>query len=88
MEYWEFNLYCKGYREVFYNEQMNIMKQSYYTGMFSRESKQKPKPLDKYMNDIDKQFHPNKYRNTKVDVEKAKAIHSKIQQLKEVSNHE
>lgn len=88
MELWEFNLYCKGYQEVFYNEQMNLMKLAYNTGMFSRESKQRPKPLETYLNKIDKHFHKNDYKNVKVDVEKSKNIYEKIQKLKEVERHE
>ena len=82
MELWEFNFYCKGYRETFYNEQMNLMKLSYQTGMFSRESKQKPKSLEYYLNEIDKQFHGGKYRNKPVDKKLSQSIHDKIQELK------
>ena len=59
MEYWEFNFYLKGYRERFYNEQVNIMKLAYNTGMLSRESKRKPKSLESYLDKIDKQFALN-----------------------------
>ena len=83
MELWEFNFYCKGYRETFYNEQMNLMKLSYQTGMFSRESKQKPKPLEYYLKDIEKQFHGDKYKDVPVDKELSRSIHDKIQKLKE-----
>ena len=88
MELWEFNLYCKGYREVFFNEQMNIMKLSYNTGAFSRESKRKPKSLEYYLNEIDKSFHGNKYRNVPVDKELSRNIHEKIQKLKEMEQYE
>ena len=83
MELWEFNFYCKGYKEVFYNEQMNLMKLAYQTGMFSRESKQKPKSLEYYLNEIDKQFHGSKYKTTPVDTKLSRKIHDKIQKLKE-----
>lgn len=83
MELWEFNLYAKGYREVYFNEQMNLMKLAYQTGMFSRESKHKPKPLEKYLHEIDKKFHGEQYRNVPVDKKLSQNIHSKIQKLKE-----
>lgn len=83
MELWEFNLYCKGYKEVFFNEQMNLMKLAYNTGAFSRESKKKPKSLETYLNEIDKKFHGNKYKNVPVDKELSRSIYEKIQKLKE-----
>lgn len=88
MELWEFNFYCKGYKEVFFNEQMNLMKLAYTTGMFSRESKNKPKPLESYLDKIDKQFHGNKYKNAPVDKKLSQSIHDKIQRLKEMKQYE
>ena len=88
MELWEFNLYCKGYKEVYFNEQMNIMKLAYNTGAFSRESKRKPKSLESYLNEIDKKFHGNKYKDVPVDTKLSKSIHDKIQKLREVEQHE
>lgn len=88
MELWEFNLYCKGYNEVYYNEQMNIMKLAYTTGMFSRESKHKPKPLETYLNKIDKQFHKDRYKDIPVDRNKSKKIEERINKLKEVEHYE
>ena len=83
MEYWEFNFYLKGYRERFYNEQVNIMKLAYNTGMLSRESKRKPKSLESYLDKIDKQFHGTKYKDVPVDTKKSREIYEKIQKLKE-----
>lgn len=88
MELWEFNLYQKGYKEVYFNEQMNIMKLAYNTGAFSRESKKKPKPLETYLNEIDKKFHGNKYKNVPVDKKLSMSIYEKIQKLKEVEQYE
>lgn len=82
MEYWEFNFYLKGYKERFYNEQVNLMKLAYNTGMLSRESKHKPKSLESYLDKIDKQFHGNKYKNVPVDKEKSRKIYNEIQRLK------
>ena len=83
MEYWEFNFYLKGYRERFYNEQVNIMKLAYNTGMLSRESKRKPKSLESYLDKIDKKYHGNRYRDVPVDKEKSRKIYEEIQKLKE-----
>lgn len=83
MEYWEFNFYLKGYKENFYNEQVNLMKLAYNTGMLSRESKHKPKSLEYYLDKIDKQFHGNKYRDVPVDTKKSREIYEEIQKLKE-----
>ena len=83
MEYWEFNFYLKGYRERFYNEQVNIMKLAYNTGMLSRESKRKPKSLESYLDKIDKKYHGNRYRDVPVDTEKSRKIYEEIQKLKE-----
>ena len=83
MELWEFNLYFKGYKEVYFNEQMNIMKLAYYTGNFAQPSKKKPKPLEKYLNDIDKRFHKTKV-DTPVDRKKSMEIYNTIQKLKEM----
>ena len=82
MEFWEFNLYVKGYKEVFYNEQMNLMKQSYYTGMFSKDTKNRPKSLEYYLNQIEKQFRKDEYKNKPVDTDLSKSIHKRIQELK------
>lgn len=57
------------------------MKTAYYTGMFSKETKQKPKSLEYYLNEIDKQFHPQNF-DRPVDVELSMSIHDKIQALK------
>ena len=84
MEFWEFNLYCKGYKEVYYQDEVNMIKLAYTTGMFSRESKKKPKSLESYIHKIDKEFHKSKYRDVPVDVEKSKEIERKIQRLKEM----
>ena len=83
MEYWEFNFYLKGYKENFYNEQVNLMKLAYNTGMLSRESKHKPKSLEHYLDKIDRQFHGNKYKDIPVDVEKSRKIYEEIERLKE-----
>lgn len=82
MELWEFNFYVKGYKDVFFNEQMNIMKLAYNSGMFSRESKSKPKPLGYYLNKIEKSFYKNEYKNVKVDKEKSMEIYRTIERLK------
>ena len=81
LEYWELLLYTEGYREKLYNEQCNVIKTAYYTGMFSRESKQKPKSLSYYLDQLDKQFH-KKEVDKPVDVDLSRSIHDKIQQLK------
>ena len=83
MEYWEFNFYLKGYRERFYNEQVNIMKLAYNTGMLSRESKRKPKSLESYLDKIDKQFHGNKYKNVPVDTKTSRELYEKLQKSHE-----
>lgn len=64
------------------------MKLAYITGMFSRESKNKPKPLEMYLNKIDKQFHGNKYKDVPVDKNLSMSIHDKIQKLKEMKQYE
>ena len=73
---------------MYFNEQMNLMKLAYTTGMFSRESKNKPKPLEKYLNEIDKKFHGNKYKDVPVDRKLSQSIHDKIQKLKEMKRYE
>lgn len=84
MEYWEFMLYIKGYQDVYFNEQMNLMKLAYNSGMFSRETKSKPKSLHYYLSKIERAFNKNNYSDVPVDVEEAKRIHDKIQKLKEM----
>ena len=59
------------------------MKLAYNTGAFSRESKKKPKSLETYLNEIDKKFHGNKYKDVPVDRELSRSIYEKIQKLKE-----
>lgn len=59
------------------------MKLAYNTGAFSRESKRKPKSLETYLNEIDKKFHGNKYKDVPVDKELSRSIYEKIQKLKE-----
>ena len=83
MEYWEFNFYLKGYRERLYHEEVQLMKQSYNTGMLSRESKRKPKSLEYYINQIDREFHKVDYRNTPVDTQKSRKIYEEITKLKQ-----
>lgn len=82
MHYWEFMLYLEGYKETFYNEQMNIMKLSYYTGMFSKETKSRPKSLNYYLKQIDKAFNKDKGVEKPVDVKKSWEIYHKIEELK------
>lgn len=86
MEFWEFNLYVKGYKEVYYNEQMNLMTLAYNTGMFSRETKHKPKPLEYYTNQIEKLFHGDRDKHKPVDVKFAKEIEKEIEKLKKGDN--
>ena len=61
MTFSDFNLYCKGYKEVLYSRQVDLMALAYNSGMFSHESKHKPKSLEHYINQIDKQFHKHDY---------------------------
>lgn len=80
MRLWEFNAYLRGYQEVYHNEQINLMKQSYYTGMFSNNDIKKIKSLDYYINKIDQAF--NKTSTKEVNVKKSREIHKTIEMLK------
>lgn len=83
MELWEFNAYIKGYKEVFYKEQMNLMKQAYYTGMFGNSNNKKPKSLEHYLDQVEKNFRKGEYKEKPVDVNLSKSIYEKIQKMKE-----
>ena len=82
MEYWEFNFYLLGCKERYFVNDMNMMRLAYNTGMLSRESKRKPKSLESYLNEIDRQYHGNQYRDAPVDKEKSRKIYEEIQRLK------
>ena len=81
-------MYLKGYRESIYLKQIDLMTLAYNTGMFSHETKHKPKSLESYLKKIDLQFHGNPYRDVPVDVKKAREIEEKINKLKEKKQYE
>ena len=86
MEYWEFNFYLLGYKEKYYVDEVNMMKLAYNTGMFSHETKHKPKSLESYVDKIDRAYHKGKYRDVPVDIEKSRNIYDKIEELKKGSD--
>lgn len=89
MEYWQFNNYLVGYREILKREQQNIVSLAYQMASFNN-SKKKPKPLKYYLDKIANSFNMNRKKET-VNVDESKRIEKIIQELKkkkEVNNNE
>lgn len=73
MHLWEYNNYLIGYRSVIREREELIIKLAYNTAAFIN-TKQKPKPLEYYIQKIRHQFKPKTKSNAKVDVNKSKMI--------------
>lgn len=82
MELWEFATFLEGYEDVYYQRDVDIIKLSYYTGMFAQPQKKKPKSLDRYINEIKKARNKDVENDKPVDVEKSRKIMDRIQELK------
>lgn len=82
MELWEFRYYLEGLEDKYYRDDINIMKTGYYSGMFSRETKRKPKSLNSYINDIKREYGKLENKDVPVDVDKSREIHETIEALK------
>lgn len=88
MEYWEFNLYLKGYETVLFNKEIDSMTLAYNSGMFSRETKSKPKSLTHYLRKIRKAYNRVGGSEKPVDNKEAQRIHDRIEELKKLKEVE
>lgn len=71
---WEFNQYVRTYQEILKEKEKNIIKNSYYTALFTRT--QKVRSLKRYLDEIDN-YSKVKVRN-KEKLDFAKRMYEKI----------
>ena len=80
MYLWEFNNYVIGYNDKLLRDQEYIVSVAYQAAAFNN-SKHKPKPLKHYIDKLRSSVKHTKNKDV-VDVEKAKDIERKIEELK------
>ena len=82
MHFWELQNYIKGYNEIIYRNEEDMVKLAYQTAAFMN-SKKKPKSLEYYIKKIRNSRQKFIYKKDKVDVDKSRSIEKIIQELKE-----